>query len=133
MRCDCISSNVSQSHLLTSWTCAGDTSLNLAAVFPQGTVVAFEVGPPIQMLRLNVRSDEREKMFKHNATIIQQQRNKKTTTTRLSYCRLNPQFKIDVHNVAVSNNTGIVYYHSGRTSHHQKYVRYPQNFFFFLL
>ena len=73
MRCDCISSNVSQSHLLTSWTCAGDTSLNLAGVFPQGTVVAFEMGPPIQMLRLNVRSDEREKMFKHNATIIQQQ------------------------------------------------------------
>merc|ERR1711953_504474 len=59
----------------------GDTSLNLAAVFPEGAVVAFEMGPPIQMLRLNVR--------------------------------LNPQFKIDVHNVAVSNKTGSVVYHSG--------------------
>ena len=33
----------------------GDTSLNLAGVFPQGTVVAFEMGPPVEMLRVNVR------------------------------------------------------------------------------
>ena len=87
--------------------CAGDTSLNLAAVFPQGAVVAFEMGPPIQMLRLNVRSDEREEMFQHE------------NKTRLSHCRLNPQFKIDVHNVAVSNKTGSVVYHSGSSSRHQ--------------
>ena len=42
----------------------GDTSLNLAGVFPQGTVVAFEMGPPIEMLRVNVRSGEgRERCY----------------------------------------------------------------------
>ena len=33
----------------------GDTSLKLAGVFPLGTVVAFEMGPPVEMLRVNVR------------------------------------------------------------------------------
>ena len=49
----------------------GDSTLNLAVASEGGTVVAFEMGPPIQMLRLNVRSDEREKMFKHNAVLLQ--------------------------------------------------------------
>ena len=39
----------------------GDTTLNLAAVFPGGTVTAFEMGPPIDILRVNVRSDRRIK------------------------------------------------------------------------
>ena len=33
----------------------GDTTLNLADVFPLGKVVAFEMGPPMEILRLNVR------------------------------------------------------------------------------
>ena len=49
----------------------------------------------------------REKMFQHE------------NKTRLSHCRLNPQFKIDVHNVAVSNKTGSVVYHSGSSSNNQ--------------
>ena len=34
---------------------AGDTTLNLADIFPEGKVVAFEMGPPMDILRLNVR------------------------------------------------------------------------------
>ena len=34
----------------------GDTTLNLADIFPDGKVVAFEMGPPVDILRLNVRS-----------------------------------------------------------------------------
>ena len=49
--------SVGWSHIssLCQLTCAGDTSLNLAALFPLGTVVAFEMGPPVEMLRVNVR------------------------------------------------------------------------------
>ena len=76
----------------------GDTTLNLAAVFPRGTVTAFEMGPPIDILRVNVRSDRR---IKYGLLSV------------LSLCRLNPQFNIDVHNVAVSNKAGRVFYQSG--------------------
>ena len=34
---------------------SGDTTLNLADIFPKGKVVAFEMGPPMDILRLNVR------------------------------------------------------------------------------
>merc|ERR1712130_95978 len=34
---------------------SGDTSFNLAAASGGGTVVAFEMGPPIDLLRQNVR------------------------------------------------------------------------------
>ena len=77
----------------------GDTTLNLAAVFPGGTVTAFEMGPPIDILRVNVRSDRRLEDGLFNCS--------------LSLCRLNPQFNIDVHNVAVSNKAGRVFYQSG--------------------
>ena len=76
----------------------GDTTLNLAAVFPRGTVTAFEMGPPIDILRVNVRSARR---LKDGLLSV------------LSLCRLNPQFNIDVHNVAVSNKAGRVFYQSG--------------------
>ena len=76
----------------------GDTTLNLAAVFPRGTVTAFEMGPPIDILRVNVRSAWR---IKDGLLSV------------LSFCRLNPQFNIDVHNVAVSNKAGRVFYQSG--------------------
>ena len=77
----------------------GDTTLNLAAVFPRGTVTAFEMGPPIDILRVNVRSDRRIKDGLFNCSP--------------SLSRLNPQFNIDVHNVAVSNKAGRVFYQSG--------------------
>ena len=34
------------------------------------------------------------------------------------HCRLNPQFKMDVHNVAVSDKAGSVVYDSGNSPHH---------------
>ena len=77
----------------------GDTTLNLAAVFPGGTVTAFEMGPPIDILRVNVRSARRLKDGLFNCSLY--------------LCRLNPQFNIDVHNVAVSNKAGRVFYQSG--------------------
>ena len=41
----------------------GDTTLNLADIFPDGTVVAFEMGPPVDILRLNVRSRNKSKIY----------------------------------------------------------------------
>ena len=57
----------------------GDTSLNMAAASGgKGTVVAFEMGPPAELLKLNIKQ--------------------------------NPQFNVDLHEVAVSDHFGKVGY-----------------------
>ena len=59
----------------------GDTSLNMAAAAGgKGRVVAFEMGPPADILRINIKQ--------------------------------NPQFQVDLHEVAVSDSFGSVAYHS---------------------
>ena len=60
----------------------GDTTLPLGVAAKGGTVVAFEMGPPVEILRINAR--------------------------------LNPQFNIDIYNVAITNHTNSVLYETGR-------------------
>ena len=59
----------------------GDTSLPLAVVARGGTVVAFEMGTPFEILKINAK--------------------------------LNPQFKIDVYNLAITNHSKSVLYETG--------------------
>ena len=53
----------------------------LAVVARGGTVVAFEMGPPVKILRINAK--------------------------------LNPQFNIDVYNLAITNHSNSVIYETG--------------------
>jgi len=47
----------------------GDTSLNLAQASNEGTVVAFEMGPPLAMLKHNVKLNPQFKIDIHHAAI----------------------------------------------------------------
>ena len=58
----------------------GDTTLPMAVAARGGTVVAIEMGPPVELLKINAK--------------------------------LNPHFKIDVHNIAITNHSGGVVYES---------------------
>ena len=53
----------------------------LAVVARGGAVVAFEMGPPVKILRINAK--------------------------------LNPQFNIDVYNLAITNHSNSVIYETG--------------------